>query len=159
MERHPDLSWEEVEKRLQANPHALDILSKLEASSGEPDTLGYDEEGRLIFCDCSKESPDRRSLCYDEEALIKRKNNPPKGSAVKQAAEMGVELLDEELYFRLQQSGEYDLKTSSWIATPEDIRNRGGALFAERRYGRVFVFHNGADSYYGARGWRGFIRV
>ena len=159
MERHPDLSWEEVEKRLQANPHALDILSKLEASSGEPDTLGYDEEGRLIFCDCSKESPDRRSLCYDEEALIKRKNNPPKGSAVKQAAETGVELLDEELYFRLQQSGEYDLKTSSWIATPEDIRNRGGALFAERRYGRVFVFHNGADSYYGARGWRGFIRV
>ena len=159
MERHPDLSWEEVEKRLQANPHALDILSKLEASSGEPDTLGYDEEGRLIFCDCSKESPDRRSLCYDEEALIKRKNNPPKGSAVKQAVEMGVELLDEELYFRLQQSGEYDLKTSSWIATPEDIRNRGGALFAERRYGRVFVFHNGADSYYGARGWRGFIRV
>ena len=157
MERHPKLTWEEVEQHLDEK--SLSILKAMEDSAGEPDTIGYDENGKLIFCDCSKESPMRRSLCYDDEALMKRKNNPPAGSAMHQAEEMGVNLMDETLYRRLQETGEYDLKTSTWIATPEEIRKKGGALFCERRYGVVFVFHNGADSYYGARGWRGYICI
>ena len=153
MERHPDVKWEDVEKRLDEK--TLKILANME----EPDTIGYDDNGKLIYCDCCKESPMRRSLCYDDEALRKRKNNPPSGSAMAQAKELGLELMDESLYRRLQETGEYDLKTSSWIRTPEDIRNKGGALFCERRYDVVFVFHNGADSYYGARGWRGYICI
>jgi len=158
---HPDLQWDEVEKRLRENPGALEILRKMEESGGEPDTIGYDPEtGKLIFCDCAKESPaGRRSLCYDDEALRKRAKNPPQGSAEQTAKEMGVALLTEELYRRLQSLGEFDLKTSSWIATPDRIRSLGGALFCERRYDTVFTFHNGADSYYSVRGFRGYILV
>ena len=160
MTRHPELNWDEVEVRLNSHKDLLKVLAKMEESGGEPDTLGYDETGKLIFCDCSKETPaGRRSLCYDEEALKKRTKNPPAGSACKQAEEIGVRLMDEELYYRLQESGEYDLKTSSWIATPEAVRKLGGALFCERRYGKVFTFHNGADSYYSVRGWRGYICI
>lgn len=160
MTRHPELNWDEVEVRLNSHKDLLKVLAKMEESGGEPDTLGYDETGKLIFCDCSKETPaGRRSLCYDEEALKKRTKNPPAGSACKQAEEIGVRLMDEELYYRLQESGEYDLKTSSWIAAPEAIRKLGGALFCERRYGKVFTFHNGADSYYSVRGWRGYICI
>ena len=161
MKRHPDLNWEYVESRLRENVKALETLAKMEESGGEPDTIGIDpESGKLIFCDCSAETPaGRRSLCYDDEALRKRTKNPPVGSAVTQAQEMGVSLLTEELYYRFQELGLFDRKTSSWISTPDDIRNQGGALFCERRYGRVFTFHNGADSYYSVRGWRGFILV
>ena len=159
MKRHPDLKWEEVEKRLQDHPKMLEILKQMEESGGEPDVIGTDaDSGKLVFCDCSKETPSgRRSLCYDEEALQKRSKNPPAGSALTQAQEMGVELMDEKMYYRLQELGEFDLKTSSWIDTPADVRDKGGALFCERRYGRVFTFHNGADSYYSVRGWRGYI--
>lgn len=158
---HPDLKWEDVEKRLIENKDALDILERMEESGGEPDTIGRDEEtGKLIFCDCSKETPSgRRSLCYDDEALMKRKKNPPAGSAVSQAEEIGCSLMTEDLYMRLQGLGEFDLKTSSWIRTPDEIRKLGGAVFCERRYGRVFTFHNGADSYYSVRGWRGYVLI
>lgn len=158
---HPDLAWPDVERRLMEKPNALEILHRMEESGGEPDTIGFDEHtGRLIFCDCAKESPSgRRSLCYDEEALLKRKKNPPVGSVEKKAEEIGVLLMTEELYLRLQSLGEFDLKTSSWIQAPEEIRQRGGALFCERRYGRTFTFHNGADSYYSVRGFRGYILV
>ena len=161
MERHPELSWELVESRLRQNEAALTALLRMEESGGEPDTIGYlPGTDRLLFCDCAKETPaGRRSLCYDEEALKKRTKNPPSGSAQQQAREMGVELLTEELYYRLQELGEFDLKTSSWIATPPELRRLGGALFCERRYGRVFTFHNGADSYYSVRGWRGYLAV
>ena len=159
--RHPRLEWEYVEARLSENIEVLDILKQMEESGGEPDTIGIDEtSGKLIFCDCSAETPaGRRSLCYDDEALRKRKKSPPAGSAMQQAQEMGVSLLTEDLYRRLQESGSYDLKTSSWIATPDEIRSKGGALFCERRYGTVFVFHNGAESYYSVRGWRGYITI
>ena len=159
--RHPGIEWEDVEKRLLAHPEALESLRRMEESGGEPDLIGTDEEtGRMIFCDCSKESPaGRRSLCYDEAALLARKKNPPAGSAERQASEIGVSLMTESLYRRLQTLGEFDLKTSSWIATPDAIRSKGGALFCERRYGEVFVFHNGADSYYSVRGWRGYLCV
>ncbi len=133
----------------------------MEESGGEPDIIAFDREsGEIVFCDCSKESPaGRRSLCYDEAALQKRTKNPPIGSAMKQAQDMGVEMMDEQLYRKLQTLEEVDLKSSSWIATPDEIRNLGGALFCERRYGVVFTFHNGADSYYSVRGWRGVLRV
>ena len=159
--RHPRLEWEYVEARLSENIEVLDILKQMEESGGEPDTIGIDEtSGKLIFCDCSAETPaGRRSLCYDDEALRKRKKSPPAGSAMQQAQEMGVSLLTEDLYRRLQESGSYALKTSSWIATPDEIRSKGGALFCERRYGTVFVFHNGAESYYSVRGWRGYITI
>ena len=160
MQRHPELSWELVEHCLQENEKALLTLQRMEESGGEPDVIGCLDGDRLLFCDCSKETPaGRRSLCYDEEALLKRKNNPPVGSAARQAEEMGVDLMTEELYDRLQALGEYDCKTSSWIGTPEELRKKGGALFCERRYGRVFTFHNGADSYYSVRGWRGYLVV
>ena len=161
MTRHPDLGWEFVEARLNENKEVLEVLRLMEESGGEPDTIGIDEtSGKLIFCDCSSESPaGRRSLCYDDKALQKRKKNPPKGSAVHQAKEMGVSLLTEELYRRLQELGPFDQKTSSWIATPDEIRSKGGALFCERRYDAVFTFHNGADSYYSVRGWRGYITL
>ena len=161
MNRHPELEWEYVENRLRENEKALKILQYMEESGGEPDVVVFEKNpDKLLFCDCAKESPTaRRSLCYDDEALLKRKKNPPAGSADSQAKEMGIELLTEELYYRLQQLDEFDLKTSSWIHTPEPIRQKGGALFCERRYGRVFTFHNGADSYYSSRGYRGYIYV
>ena len=160
-ELHPGLEWEIVRSRLEKDPEVLEILRRMEESGGEPDTIGFDgNTGKLIFCDCSKESPaGRRSLCYDDAALLKRKNNPPPGSAVRQAQEMGIELMTEALYRRLQELGEFDLKTSSWIATPNEIRQKGGALFCERRYGVVFTFHNGAESYYSVRGWRGCFSI
>ena len=160
-ERHPDLRWEDVEERLRDDEKALAVLQRMEESGGEPDTIGFSpDKSALIFCDCAKESPSgRRSLCYDDEALFKRAKNPPAGSAMHQAREMGVALMDEALYYQLQTLGEFDLKTSSWIAAPDDIRRQGGALFCERRYGRVFTFHNGADSYYSVRGWRGYLLV
>lgn len=156
---HPNLQWSDVENRLREKPDVIEILRKMEESGGEPDTIGFDKEtGKLIFCDCASESPSgRRSLCYDEDALKKRIKNPPIGSAERNAQEIGVSLLTEELYHRLQALGEFDLKTSSWISTPEEIRRQGGALFCERRYGTVFTFHNGADSYYSSRGFRGYI--
>ena len=158
---HPDLEWAEVEHRLLDAPDAIAVLQKMEESGGEPNTIGYDvKTGKLIFCDCAKESPSgRRSLCYDEKALQGRVKNPPSGSAERKAKEIGISILTEELYRRLQSLGEFDLKTSSWIATPDDIRGKGGALFCERRYGMVFTFHNGADSYYSVRGFRGYILV
>ena len=161
MARHPGLEWASVAQRLRADPAALEALRRMEASGGEPDTIGFADDGAtLIFCDCAKESPaGRRSLCYDDAALLKRAKNPPAGSAVAQAEAMGVQLLTEALYRRLQALGEFDLKTSSWIATPDAIRSLGAALFCERRYGAVFTFHNGADSYYSVRGWRGYLRV
>ena len=159
MIRHPDLAWETAAKRLKNHPEVLAVLKKMEETGGEPDTIGFDEtKEMLIFCDCSQETPSgRRSLCYDEEALRKRKKNPPAGSAVQQAEEMGVKLMSEALYYRLQELGCFDTKTSSWIEASAEIRKLGGALFCERRYGRVFTFHNGADSYYSVRGWRGYI--
>ena len=161
MTRHPDLEWGFIEARLNENKEALEKLRLMEESGGEPDIISIDEtSGKYIFCDCSRETPARRrSLCYDDEALKKRKKNPPEGSAVHQAAEMGISLLTEELYRRLQELGPFDQNTSSWIATPNDIRRKGGALFCERRYDTVFTFHNGADSYYSVRGWRGYITL
>lgn len=161
MTRHPDLKWDFVEARLNENKEVLEVLKWMEESGGEPDTIGIDEfSGKIIFCDCSSESPvGRRSLCYDDKALEKRKKNPPAGSAMHQSQEMGVSMLTEEMYRRLQELGPFDQKTSSWITTPDDVRSKGGALFCERRYGVVFTFHNGADSYYSARGWRGYVTV
>ena len=158
---HPELDWTYVEKRLREAPNALEVLQRMEESGGEPDTIGFDEEtGKLIFCDCARESPSgRRSLCYDEAARKKRAKNPPADSAERKAQEIGVSLLTETLYRRLQSLGEFDLKTSSWIKTPEEIRQKGGALFCERRYAAVFTFHNGADSYYSVRGFRGYFLV
>ncbi len=160
-DRHLDLAWEAVEKRLQENENALAVLQKMEDTGGEPDVIGLADDGvSILFCDCAKEAPaGRRSLCYDEEALRKRTKNPPAGSVLGQARDMGAALMDERLYRRLQKLGEFDTKTSSWIATPEEIRRLGGALFCERRYGAVFTFHNGADSYYSVRGWRGYVIV
>ena len=158
---HPNLKWSDVEHYLYEDQSAITILKRMEESGGEPDTIGFDAEtGRLIFCDCSKESPSgRRSLCYDDEALKKRTKNPPLGSVEQKAKEIGISLLTEQLYRRLQSLGTFDLKTSSWIATPDNIRSKGGALFCERRYDTVFTFHNGADSYYSVRGFRGYILI
>lgn len=157
--RHKGIDWEKVEKRL--TPAKLSILSRMEDSGGEPDVIGQDKKsGEYLFVDCSAESPaGRRSLCFDLEAWKKRKENKPKGNAMTLAEEMGVEILSEDQYRELQKLGEFDLKTSSWIKTPEDIRKRGGALFCDRRYDHVFVYHNGADSYYAARGFRGMLKV
>jgi hypothetical protein len=161
MGRHRGLEWAKVQARLEANPAALASLGAMESSGGEPDVIGVDKvSGQFLFCDCAPESPaGRRSLCFDRQALNARKENKPAGSAVEQARDMGIELLTEEAYRGLQQLGEFDLKTSSWIATPEDVRDLGGALFCDRRYGKVFVYHNGAQSYYAARGFRGLLRV
>lgn len=161
MPRHKGIAWEEVQARLEGDPAALRSLLEMEETGGEPDVVAPDSKaGRLTFCDCSAESPvGRRSLCYDGEALASRKENKPPGSAVEMAAAMGIELLTEEQYRALQALGEFDLKTSSWIRTPPDVRLLGGALFCDRRYGMVFVYHNGAQSYYAARGFRGFIQV
>ena len=161
LHRHEGHAWAQVQARLDKNPAALQSLHAMESSGGEPDVIGYDKaSGQYVFCDCSVESPSgRRSLCYDREALNSRKENKPQGNAVDAAAAMGIELLDEARYRQLQQWGEFDIKTSSWLATPEDVRALGGALFGDRRYGRVFVYHNGAPSYYAARGFRGLLRV
>lgn len=161
MHRHRDVSWDEVQARLEGNPRALESLRAMETTGGEPDVIGRDAEtGRLTFCDCSPESPKgRRSLCYDRAALDARKEHKPQGSAVETAAEMGVDLLTEEQYRALQELGAFDTKTSSWVKTPPDVRSLGGALFCDRRYGKVFVYHNGAESYYAARGFRGALVV
>lgn len=161
LHRHQGLAWDKVLARLAGSSDALETLHEMESSGGEPDVIAYDKaSGQVVFCDCSAESPaGRRSLCYDREALNSRKENKPVGSAVEAAAAMGVELLDEVQYRQLQQLGEFDTKTSSWVATPQDVRSLGGALFCDRRYDRVFVYHNGAQSYYAARGFRGLFRV
>lgn len=160
-ERHPGIDWPEVATRLLGDPVKLTILERMEQSGGEPDVIAYDDSiDGFIFCDCSAESPTgRRSLCYDDAALQARKKNKPAGSAVDQAAAMGIELLSEADYRYLQSLGEFDLKTSSWIITPDSVRQRGGALFGDRRYDQVFIYHNGADSYYAARGFRGRLTV
>lgn len=161
MNRHKGLDWAKVQARLLEHPDKLWSLGQMESSDGEPDVVGFDKRsGEFIFFDCSPESPKgRRSVCYDREALDARKEHKPKNSAMDMAAEMGVEILTEEEYRELQTLGEFDLKTSSWIKTPDAIRRLGGALFCDRRYDTVFVYHNGAESYYGARGFRGALRV
>ncbi len=159
--RHAGISWAEVHARLQANAASLRALREMEETGGEPDVISQDNAtGQFVFYDCAAESPaGRRSLCYDREALNSRKENRPNGSAVETAASIGIELLTEEQYRELQKLGEFDTKTSSWIQTPPTVRSLGGALFCDRRYGKVFVYHNGAQSYYAARGFRGLLRV
>jgi hypothetical protein len=161
MNRHKGLDWAKVQARLEANPQKLRSLNEMETTGGEPDVVGHDKKsGEYIFYDCSAESPKgRRSICYDHEALEARKENKPKDSAVNMAATMGIELLTEEQYRELQKLGNFDLKTSSWVKTPPEIRKLGGALFCDRRYNQVFLYHNGADSYYAARAFRGSLRV
>ncbi|HEX2281644.1 MAG TPA: DUF4256 domain-containing protein [Thermomicrobiales bacterium] len=161
MTRHKGLEWAKIQTRLEANPDKLSSLNEMERTGGEPDVVGHDKKtGEYIFYDCSAQSPKgRRSLCYDREALEARKEHKPKGSATDLASVMGIELLTEEQYRELQELGEFDTTTSSWVKTPPDIRRLGGALFCDRRYGHVFVYHNGAESYYAARGFRGSLRV
>lgn len=160
MYRHRGVAWAEVEARLEGNLNALRSLRAMEASGGEPDVIGYETSEHITFCDCSPQSPTgRRSLCYDKEALDSRKEHKPHGSAAEMATEMGIELLTERQYRELQQLDEFDIRTSSWVQTPLDIRALGGALFCDRRYGKVFVYHNGAQSYYASRGFRGQLRV
>jgi len=161
MNRHKGLAWTDVHARLEANAARLWSISEMDRTGGEPDVVGHDKKsGEYIFYDCAAESPkDRRSLCYDREALDSRKENKPKGNAVDMAAAMGVELLTEEQYRELQKLGEFDLKTSSWVKTPAAVRKLGGALFCDRRFDTVFVYHNGAESYYAARGFRSSLRV
>lgn len=161
MNRHAGLEWAKVQARLEANTEKLRSLHEMETTGGEPDVVGHDKKtGEYIFYDCSAESPKgRRSVCYDREALESRKEHKPKNNAVDMAAAMGIELLTEDQYRELQKLGEFDTKTSSWVKTPSDIRKLGGALFCDRRYDRVFVYHNGAPSYYAARGFRGSLRV
>ena len=160
MHRHRGIAWAAVQAKLERNLGALRSLRAMEASGGEPDVISDDKSGHITFCDCSPESPiGRRSLCYDKEALASRKKDKPQGSALEMAADIGIDLLTEQQYRDLQQLGEFDTKTSSWVQTPADVRSLGGALFCDRRYGRVFVYHNGAESYYAARGFRGRLRV
>ena len=161
MNRHEDLEWAKVQAKLQANPKKLWSLTEMERTGGEPDVVGHDKRtGEYVFFDCSAESPKgRTSVCYDHEALDSRKEHKPKTSALDMATAMGIELLTEEQYFELQKLGEFDTKSSSWVKTPADIRKLGGALYCDRRYSRVFVGHNGAQSYYSARAFRGSLRV
>ncbi len=161
MNRHKGLEWDEVEAKLEANTEKLWSLSEMERTGGEPDVVGFDSEtGEYIFYDCSGESPKgRRSICYDQEALNSRKEHKPENSAIQMASSMGIELLTEEQYRELQKLGNFDTKTSSWVKTPSEIRELGGAIFADFRYGKVFVYHNGAESYYSSRGFRGSLRV
>lgn len=161
MNRHKKVGWREVQSRLEADAEKLWSLNEMEKSGGEPDVTGYDARAdEYIFTDCSAESPKgRRSICYDREALDARKEHKPKDSALDMAAAMGIELLTEAQYRELQKLGAFDTKTSSWVMTPSDIRKLGGALFCDRRYGTVFVYHNGAESYYAARGFRGALKV
>ncbi len=159
--RHPGIEWKNVRDKLEANRDALESLQEMEATGGDPDIIGdARDSGQFTFCDCSPQSPTgRRSICYDAEARTSRKEHKPENSAVEMAAAMGIDLLTEEMYRELQKLGEFDTKTSSWIETPPDVRALGGALFCDRRYGKVFVYHNGAESYYAARGFRGMLRV
>jgi len=159
--RHKGLEWKNVQARLEDNTEKLWSLNEMERTGGEPDVVGKDKEtGEYFFYDCSAESPKgRRSFCYDREALNSRKEHKPKNNAIDMAAAMGIELLSELQYRELQKLGNFDLKTSSWIKTPADIRKLGGAIFCDRRYNTVFVYHNGAESYYAARGFRGFIKI
>jgi hypothetical protein len=161
LNRHQGLAWAEVQARLEANTESLRSLIEMERTEGEPDVVGYDKKtGEYVFYDCSAESPrGRRSLCYDREALDARKEHKPKDNAIDVAAAMGVELLTEEQYRELQRLGRFDTKTSSWVKTPPEIRRLGGAIFCDRRYDHVFVYHNGAESYYAARGFRASLRV
>jgi hypothetical protein len=161
MSRHKGLEWSKVQAKLEANPEKLWSLNEMEKTGGEPDVVGYDKKtAEYIFYDCSAESPKgRRSVCYDHEALESRKEHKPADSAINMAEEMGIEMLTEEQYRELQNLGEFDSKTSSWIKTPPEIRKLGGAIFADYRFGHVFVYHNGAESYYAARGFRGALRV
>ena len=161
MNRHKGLEWAKIQAKLEANAENLWSLNEMERTGGEPDVVGFDKKtGEYIFYDCSAESPkDRRSLCYDHEALEKRKEHKPEDSAINMAADMGIEILTEEQYKELQQLGKFDLKTSSWVKTPSEIRKLGGALFCDRRYNHVFVYHNGAESYYAARGFRGSLKI
>jgi hypothetical protein len=161
MGRHPGIEWPDVRARLEAQPRALRAIGEMEATGGEPDVIGVDAAtGQYLVCDCAAESPvGRRSVCYDAAALASRKEHKPATSAVEMAEAMGVALLDEAEYHALQALGEFDTKTSSWLRTPPALRARGGALFGDRRYGRVFIYHNGASSYYAVRGFRGVLRV
>lgn len=159
--RHPEIVWEDVEKHLRSNPTALESIAWMEETGGEPDIIDWNfEKQAYLMVDCSAQSPEgRRSLCYDQKALDSRKENKPKGNAKQMASEHQVYLLDEAMYRKLQTLGEFDTKTSSWIETPESIRNEGGAVFCDRRYNTVFLYHNGADSYYGARGFRVYLWI
>ena len=161
MHRHKGIAWSDVEKKLNNHPDKLWSLNEMERTEGEPDVVGYDKKtGEYIFYDCAAESPKgRRSICYDHHALEARKENKPADSAMQMAEDMGIELLTEEQYRELQTTGAFDLKTSSWVATPAPIRKLGGALFCDRRYDTVFLYHNGAESYYAARGFRGMLKV
>ncbi len=161
LNRHEGIVWEKVKAKLEVSPEKMWSLNEMEKTGGEPDVVDYDEkENEFIFMDCSAESPiGRRSFCYDKEALESRKQNKPENNIIDMAASMGIEILNEEQYRRLQQLEEFDLKTSSWIMTPAEIRKLGGALFCDRRYNRVFAYHNGAESYYGARGFRGMLKI
>jgi hypothetical protein len=161
MHRHKGLEWTKIQARLDAKPEKLWSLHEMERTGGEPDVVGHDKKtGEYVFFDCCAESPKgRRSLCYDREALVSRKEHKPKSSVMDMAAAMGIELLTEEQFRELQTLGDFDNKTSSWVKTPADIRKLGGAIFCDRRYGTVFVYHNGAESYYAARGFRGSLRV
>lgn len=160
-DRHKVISWSDVAQKLDASPEKLWSLNQMETTEGEPDVTGFDENtGELIFVDCSPESPKgRRSVCYDAAALESRKEHKPKHSAIGMAAEMGIEVLDEEQYRQLQQLGRFDTKTSSWLKTPSAIRELGGGIFGDWRYGQVFIYHNGVESYYAGRGFRGMLRV
>lgn len=159
--RHQGIEWKEVQERLKSQPKKREVLQRMEDSGGEPDVVARDMSSReLIFMDCSAESPSgRRSLCYDEQALSERKENKPKGSALAMASAIGIQMLNEKEYHFLQTLEDFDLKTSSWVLTPPTVRERGGALFCDNRYGKVFLYHNGAPSYYAARGFRGSLRV
>lgn len=161
MNRHPGVNWQQVQASIEGKPHHLEVLSAMESTGGEPDVVVWPtHKGHIVFCDCAAESPSgRRSLCFDGQALDARKENKPAGSATQMAAKMGIALLTEEQYRALQLLGEFDIKTSSWIQTPADLRALGGALFGDRRYGRVFTYHNGAQSYYAARGFRGSLVI
>ncbi len=161
MNRHQDLEWAKVQAKLEANTEKLWSLGEMERTAGEPDVVGHDKKtGEYIFYDCSTESPKgRRSVCYDREGLDSRKEHKPENNAIDMAAAMGIELLSEEQYRELQKLGNFDMKTSSWVKTPSDIRKLGGAIFADFRYGNVFVYHNGAESYFGGRAFRGSLRV
>ncbi|QDP85332.1 DUF4256 domain-containing protein [Chryseobacterium sp. SNU WT5] len=160
-ERHPDLKWEDVQKKLEGNPTKLWSVNEMEETDGEPDVIGYDKTTKeFLYCDCAAESPKaRRSVCYDHEALASRKEHKPKDSAVNMANRMGTTLLNEEQYRTLQKLGIFDSKTSSWLLTPPEIRELGGAIFGDRRFNHIFIYHNGAESYYSGRGFRSLLRV
>lgn len=161
LHRHKGIEWDKVQARLEANPKKMSSLAQMESTGGEPDVIGFDKKtGEYVFCDCSAESPEgRRSVCYDREGLESRKEHRPANSAIDMAKAIGAELLTEAEYHELQNLGPFDTKTSSWLKTPPDIRTRGGAIFGDRRFGRVFIYHNGAQSYYGGRGFRTLLKV